>query len=80
MRRDAASICAGSVVGRSRVLLYVDGAAFHVGKRLRRDRLVRGRLREGGWTVVELRAADLRRGGAVVGEIRAQIPDGSGLV
>lgn len=48
--------------------IYVDGAAFHVGARLRRDRLIRNRLRVGPrhWTVVELRAPDLARGAALV--------------
>jgi hypothetical protein len=43
------------------VLIYVDGAAFHTGSRLRRDRSIRRALREGtaGWRVVELRARDL---------------------
>ncbi|TNF24070.1 MAG: DEAD/DEAH box helicase [Deltaproteobacteria bacterium] len=44
------------------VLVYVDGAAFHTGSRLRRDRAIRRALREGGvaWRVVELTARDLR--------------------
>lgn len=43
------------------IAIYVDGAAFHVGERLRRDRWIRERLRNGEppWTVVELRAVDL---------------------
>lgn len=43
------------------VLIYVDGAAFHVGNRLRRDRAIRKALREGslGWRVIELNAHDL---------------------
>jgi hypothetical protein len=51
--------------------IYVDGAAFHIGARLRRDRIVRNRLREGPlhWNVVELRAADLARGAALVQEL-----------
>lgn len=42
----------------------VDGAAFHVGERARRDKFIRERLRSGGegWKVVELRAKDLGRG------------------
>ncbi len=45
----------------SKVLIYVDGAAFHAGNRLRRDRAIRRALREGnaGWRVVELTARDL---------------------
>jgi hypothetical protein len=51
--------------------IYVDGAAFHVGARLRRDHIIRNRLREGlaRWRVVELRAVDLRRGQALVHEL-----------
>jgi len=54
-----------------RLAIYVDGAAFHVGARLRRDRIIRNRLRDGSlrWTVVELRAADLSRGAALVQEL-----------
>lgn len=55
-----------------RVAIYVDGAAFHKGDRLRRDRFIRKRLEEGepGWSVVELRAADLGRAEEVVSRIR----------
>ncbi len=54
-----------------RLAIYVDGAAFHTGARLRRDRIIRNRLREGSptWNVVELRAADLARGAALVQEL-----------
>ncbi len=54
-----------------RLAIYVDGAAFHVGARLRRDRIIRNRLREGSsrWNVVELRATDLARGAALVQEL-----------
>lgn len=60
------------VVPGARVAIYVDGAAFHRGERLRRDRRIRERLRSGavGWRVVELRAGDLSRGAAIVDEIR----------
>jgi hypothetical protein len=60
------------VVPETRVAIYIDGAAFHRGDRLRRDRFIRERLRSGSapWHVVELRAADLGRGRAVVDEIR----------
>jgi very-short-patch-repair endonuclease len=58
-------------VAGTKVLIYVDGAAFHTGVRLRRDRAIRERLRNGdiGWTVVELRAADLARGEALMNEV-----------
>lgn len=47
-----------------RLAIYIDGAAFHAGQRLRRDRYIRDRLRDGNppWRVVELRAADLGEG------------------
>jgi hypothetical protein len=50
----------------------VDGAAFHSGANRARDAHLRDQLRRGSqaWTVVELRAADLRRGQALVEELR----------
>jgi superfamily II DNA/RNA helicase len=44
------------VLKGTRTAIYVDGAAFHQGKYLRRDRFIRDRLRQGnlGWQVVEL--------------------------
>jgi hypothetical protein len=56
----------------SRVAIYVDGAAFHRGDRLRRDRVVRARLRaaEPPWAVVECRASDLRDGSVLVDRLR----------
>jgi hypothetical protein len=49
-------------VPNKRLAIYVDSAAFHVGERLRRDRWIREKLRNGSppWTVVELRAGDLK--------------------
>jgi hypothetical protein len=49
------------VVKGTRTAIYVDGAAFHRGNRLRRDRAIRKRLREGtcGWKVVEVGTASL---------------------
>jgi len=51
-----------------RLAIYIDGAAFHVGQRLRRDRFVRDRLRSSAlpWRVEEFRATDLGRGAALV--------------
>jgi hypothetical protein len=48
-------------VAGTNTLVYIDGAAFHTGSRLRRDRAIRRALREGsaGWRIVELRARDL---------------------
>ena len=66
------------------VLIYVDGASFHTGSRLRRDRAIRKALRTGGaaWRVVELTARDLRtpnrtiewvrRGGGPLDEVKRQ--------
>jgi hypothetical protein len=61
------------VVTGSRVAIYVDGAAFHRGQRLRRDRAIREKLRAGtaGWRVVELRSSDLGRGDALVQELKS---------
>lgn len=55
-------------VPERRLAIYIDGAAFHVGQRLRRDKFIRDRLRKGTppWRVEELRAADLGRGAALV--------------
>lgn len=60
------------VVKGKQVAVYVDGAAFHRGRRLRRDRIIRQRLREGnmGWMVVEVRAGDLSKGADLVSQIR----------
>ena len=61
------------VVPGKRVAIYIDGAAFHVGQRLRRDRFIRDRLRDGTppWRVIELRAHDLSRTRSVVEAIRS---------
>jgi len=55
-------------VPASRLAIYVDGASIHAGHVLRRDRFIRGRLRDCDkpWKVVELRASDLRRGAELV--------------
>jgi hypothetical protein len=57
----------------SHLAIYIDGASFHVGDRLRRDRIIRTRLRNGNppWTVEEFRAADLRLGGALVERLKS---------
>ena len=51
-----------------RLAIYIDGAAFHTGQRLRRDRFIRQRLRNGNppWRVEEFRAADLAQGDRLV--------------
>ena len=58
-------------VPQRRIAIYVDGAAFHTGANLRRDRYIRNHLREGSppWKVVELTASDLRRGGELIAEL-----------
>ncbi|HEU4328368.1 MAG TPA: DEAD/DEAH box helicase [Roseiflexaceae bacterium] len=58
-------------VPERRLAIYVDGAAFHQGAARARDLNLRARLRAGDppWTVVELRAADLGRGAALVKEL-----------
>ena len=55
-----------------RLAIYIDGAAFHVGDRLRRDRFIRDRLRNGDppWRVEELRAPDLAQGVALVERLK----------
>lgn len=60
-------------VPERRLAIYIDGAAFHVGERLRRDRFIRDRLRKGNppWRVEEFRASDLGRGGSLVQMLQA---------
>jgi hypothetical protein len=57
-------------VPERRLAIYIDGAAFHVGANLRRDRQIRERLRTGNppWTVVSLTARDLGRAHEWMGE------------
>ncbi|MCX4239067.1 protein kinase domain-containing protein [Paraliomyxa miuraensis] len=52
------------VVKGQRRAIYVDGAAFHRGERLRRDRRIRQQLQEAspGWEVITLTARDLAPG------------------
>ena len=61
-------------VPERRLAIYIDGAAFHAGANLRRDRYIRDRLRRGNppWRVEELRAADLARGAAFVERLTSQ--------
>lgn len=58
-----------------RLAIYVDGAAFHLGNNLRRDRFIRDRLRNGNppWRVEELRARDLRNGEEVVRRLLSDV-------
>lgn len=47
-------------VSGTKTLIYVDGASFHRGMRLRRDTIIRGRLEAAGYRVVALRANQLQ--------------------
>jgi Lhr-like helicase len=46
----------------TKILVYIDGAAFHRGDRYRRDKFIRRKLMDGDlrWSVIELRSIDLR--------------------
>ena len=56
--------------------IYIDGASVHVGSKLRRDRHIRTRLRNGDppWQVEELRAQDLSAGAALVERLKMTTP------
>jgi hypothetical protein len=58
----------------ARHLATTDGAAFHRGERLRRDRFIRKRLTVGtaGWRIVEVRAPDLKDEAALLDHVRAE--------
>jgi Helicase conserved C-terminal domain/Domain of unknown function (DUF1998) len=58
---DAPISIADFAIPEARIAIYVDGAAFHIGANLRRDRLIREKLRQmtPAWIVEELRATDL---------------------
>lgn len=62
-------------VPERRIAIYVDGAAFHVGANLRRDRFIRDRLRNGAppWRIEEVRATDLAGGKNLVSRIRGEV-------
>jgi hypothetical protein len=59
------------VVRGTKTAIYIDGAAFHRGERLRRDRLIRTKLAAGGagWKVLAFGKRDLEDPGAVVAEV-----------
>jgi hypothetical protein len=59
-------------VPEKRLAIYIDGASFHTGANLRRDRNIRDRLRKGSppWQVVELRAKNLSEGEALVNRLK----------
>jgi hypothetical protein len=60
------------VVKGTRTAIYIDGAAFHRGERLRRDRLIRERLTAGGapWRVVVFGAKDLAQPAVVAERVK----------
>ncbi len=60
-----------------RIAIYVDGAAFHVGGNLRRDRYIRARLRAATppWRVEELTAQDLATGIKQLADLFGEFPD-----
>ena len=68
---EAAISVADFAVLERRLAIYVDGAAFHTGANLRRDRSIRTRLREGSppWKIIELTAPDLARGRELTAEL-----------
>ncbi len=72
-RSTTYSSVADFAVPERRLAIYIDGAAFHVGERLRRDRFIRNRLVNGdpSWRVEELKASDLGRGAALISELVA---------
>jgi hypothetical protein len=57
-------------IPEKRLAIYVDGAAFHRGANLRRDRFIRNKLRDAGWQIVELQASDLAEGAALVSRLQ----------
>lgn len=64
--------CADFVVKGKRIAIFIDGAAFHAGARLRRDKLIRARLRSSSqpWVVLEWQASDLSKGKALFDTIK----------
>ncbi|MBI3846560.1 MAG: DEAD/DEAH box helicase [Planctomycetes bacterium] len=68
------------VVRGSRVAIYVDGAAFHRGERLRRDRFIRERLRSGTapWIVFEVRRPELTTAAELIRKLQAASATGDG--
>jgi hypothetical protein len=61
-----------AVQGR-RLAIYIDGASFHTGQNLRRDRYIREKLRAGQppWRVEEFTVKDLALGEALVRRLAA---------
>jgi very-short-patch-repair endonuclease len=61
-------LVADFAIPEKRLAIYIDGASFHKGINLRRDRFIRDRLRNSNppWQVIELRSSDLSRGESLV--------------
>jgi hypothetical protein len=55
-------------VPERRIAIYIDGATFHMGANLKRDKYLRDKLRNENqpWTVVELRVRDLNDVSALI--------------
>jgi hypothetical protein len=70
---EAPISAADFVVTGTHVAIYVDGASFHVGHRLRRDHRIREKLRHGNakWQVIALRASDLGKPNDIVSAIQS---------
>ncbi|MCU0613373.1 MAG: hypothetical protein MUE60_16515, partial [Candidatus Eisenbacteria bacterium] len=68
----AAISVADFVLTGTKKAIYIDGAAFHRGDRLRRDRIIREKLAGGGmaWEVLVFGRRDLDRPEGVVAKIR----------
>lgn len=56
-------------IPEKKIAIYVDGAAFHKGRALRRDRKIRESLKATGWKVVEMTARDLGRPDEILGRL-----------
>jgi hypothetical protein len=58
---------------KERVAIYIDSAAFHIGKNLRRDIFIRNKLRNETppWKIIELRASDLGRIKEIIDDIKS---------
>jgi hypothetical protein len=69
----AAISAADFAVPERRLAIYIDGASFHTGQNLRRDRYIREKLRSGTppWRVEELTAKDLALGETLVRRLLA---------
>jgi DEAD/DEAH box helicase len=72
---DAPAISVADFVVRgTKKAIYIDGAAFHRGDRLRRDRIIREKLKSGamGWEVLVFGRRDLDDSDAVIKKVRME--------